>query len=63
MYGIALYCKGTLGGGGEGLSDSITTPGYKTLLCSALDCCNMYGIALYCKDTNGCGGMASMLRR
>ena len=31
MYGIALYCKETYGGGGVvvvgGLSDSITTPG------------------------------------
>ena len=37
------------------LSDSNTTPGYKTLLCAALDCGNMYGIALYCKDTGGGG--------
>ena len=39
-----------------GLSDSNTTPGYTTLLCSALDCGNMYGIALYCKETWGGGG-------
>ena len=45
MYGIAIYCKDTNGGGGVGLSDSNTTPGYTTLLCSALDCGNMYGIA------------------
>ena len=36
-----------------GLSDSNTTLGYTTLLCSALDCGNMHQIALYCKGTLG----------
>ena len=45
-----------VGGVVVGLSDSNTTPGYKTLLSSALDCGNMYGITLYCKDTHGDGG-------
>ena len=42
MYGISLYCKETWGGGGGGVvfCDSSTTPGYTTLLCSALDCGN-----------------------
>ena len=34
-----------------GLFDSNTTPGYKTILCCALDCGNMYRITLYCKGT------------
>ena len=56
MYGIALYCKDTLGGVVVvGLCDSNTNPGYTTLLRSALDCGNMYGIALDCKDTHGGG--------
>ena len=33
------------------LWDINTTPGYTTLLCSALDCGHMYGIALYFKGT------------
>ena len=43
MHGISLYCKETWGGGGNGgvvFCDSSTTPGYTTLLCSALDCGN-----------------------
>ena len=41
MYGIALYCKGTrVVVVVVGLYHSNTTPGYTTLLCSALDCGN-----------------------
>ena len=36
--------------------DSNTTPGYTTLLCSALHCGNMYEIDIYCKKTYGGGG-------
>ena len=44
-----------------GLSDSNTTPGYTTLLCSALDCGNIDGIGLYCKDTYGGGVVVVMV--
>ena len=42
---------GSGGSGGVGISDSNTTPGFTTLLYSALNCGNMYGITLYCKGT------------
>ena len=42
MYEIALYFKGICGGGGVEFSNSNTTPGETTLLCSAPDCGNMY---------------------
>ena len=52
MYGIALYCKDTHGVmWWWELSDSNTTPGLTTILCSALENGNMYEIALYCKGT------------
>ena len=41
MYGIAVYCKDK-NVSGVGLSDSNTTPGYTTLLCSVLDCGNKF---------------------
>ena len=51
MYRIALYCKGTCGGGGNFM---IVIALQVIQLCSALDCGSMYKIALYCKGT--CGG-------
>ena len=42
-------CGGSSGSGGVGISDSNTTPGFTTLLYSALNFGNKYGITLYCK--------------
>ena len=56
MYEIAVYCKGTLGGGGRvGVwwDFLIVIPLQVKQFCPALDCGNMYVIALYCKDKNG----------
>ena len=57
MYGIALYCNETCGGGMVrwwcGIC-GIVIPLQVIQLCSTLDCGNMYGIALYCNNT--CGG-------